>query len=84
MSERRQEHFNEAFDFAEDLDRVVIGLEDAGVWDASAVAAIDRVVLRLRARGVDVDLQGLCDRSASLVERPATHDKPGAALPTGH
>ena len=40
--------FLERFDFQEDLDRVVVDLSRAHVWDASAVAALDKAV---RGRG---------------------------------
>ncbi len=79
------EDFGDAFDFKEAVERVVIDVTDASVWDASAVAAIDRAVLKFRARGAEVELVGLSPRCASLIERIGTHDKPGAALPTaGH
>jgi len=66
------------FDFADDVDRVVLDLSAAHVWDASAVAAIDKAVLRFRRRGVAVDVVGLNPLSAQLHDRLAVHDKPGA------
>src|SRR5699024_10604047 len=47
------------FDYLEDLDRVVIDLTDAHVWDTSAVAALDAVNAKFRAHGIDADLIGL-------------------------
>jgi sulfate permease, SulP family len=73
------------FDFHEDVDRVVLDLSRAHVWDHSAVAAIDRAVLRYRRRGVEVEVAGLNEASAMLLSRLATHDKPGALdLAPGH
>lgn len=72
--------FLDFFDFQEDVDRVVIDLSASHVWDGSAVAAIDKAVMRFRARGVDVDVVGLNERSASLLGRLAVHDKPDAKL----
>ena len=43
--------FTEFFDFKEVLDKVVIDLSEAHFWDISAVAALDRVVLKFRPRG---------------------------------
>ena len=57
---------------------VVIDLGEAHIWDDSAVAAVDRVVLRLRALKVKVELHEMNDESALLVRRLAIHDKPGA------
>jgi sulfate permease, SulP family len=70
--------FLEQFDFHENLDRIVIDLTNAHVWDGSAVAAIDTLVLRFRRRGVAVQIVGLNEASASLMETLAMHDKPGA------
>lgn len=66
------------FDYQEEVDRVVIDLTHAHIWDGSAVAALDKVVLRLRQRGVSVEVMGLNEASATLVERLAIHDKEGA------
>jgi sulfate permease, SulP family len=70
--------FLEHFDFHEDVDHVVLDLSRSHVWDGSAVAAIDKAVLRYRRRGVTVQVVGLNEASASLLETLAVHDKPGA------
>jgi SulP family sulfate permease len=73
------------FDFAEAVERVVLDLSRAHVWDHSAVAAIDKAVLRFRRRGVEVELVGLNEASATLLSRLAVHDKPGApTMAPGH
>ena len=38
--------------------------------------AVDKVVLRYRKRGVKVELIGLNEASATLLERLAIHDQP--------
>lgn len=78
------EDFLAAIDHREEVSRVTIDFTDAHIWDASAVAAIDRVVLKLRARGIDVELVGINKASASLLDKVALHDKPGAAAAIGH
>ena len=65
------------FDFSADVDRVVLDLSRAHVWDASAAVAIDKAVHRFGARGVEVEVVGLGPESASIVERMA---KPEMAL----
>ena len=70
--------FAEAFDFREVLTKVRIDVSHAHFWDLSAVAALDRVVLKFRREGAEVELYGLNEASKTLVLRIAQHDKPGA------
>ncbi len=73
------------FDFLEDVDHVVLDLTHSHVWDASAVAAIDKAVLKFRSRGVQTKVIGLNQASATLLDRIAVHDKPGAMnVAVGH
>ena len=72
------EKFVEAFDFREAVGKVVIDLSRAHFWDITAVSALDKVVLRFRRDGADVELIGLNEASATIVDRFAVHDKPGA------
>jgi sulfate permease, SulP family len=74
------ETFQAAFDFREVIDRVVIDVHEAHFWDISAVAMLDKVVLKFRREGTDVDIIGLNEASATLVDRFATHDKEGAVI----
>ncbi len=69
------ETFVNAFNFRETVERVVIDLTHAHLWDQSSVDAIDKVVLRFRKRGIQVDLIGLNEASATLIDRLAIHDK---------
>ncbi|NEP18067.1 MAG: SulP family inorganic anion transporter, partial [Leptolyngbya sp. SIO4C1] len=70
--------FLAAFDFAEHLDRIVIDLSEAHLWDQSAVMAIDKVVLKFRRKGTDAKLVGLNEASQTLIDNLAIHDKPDA------
>jgi sulfate permease, SulP family len=77
--------FFDAFDFEEALDRVVIDVTNAHLWDISAVAALDRVVIKFRRDGAIVDLLGMNDASSTIVDRLALHDKAGdLELAGGH
>lgn len=77
--------FSEAIDVLEPVERLVIDVHAAHFWDISAIAALDRVVLRARARGHDVAVIGLNEASATLVERFGRHDKDdAAAVPAAH
>ncbi len=66
------------FDYQEDVGRIIIDLTHSHIWDGSAVAAIDKVVLRFRKRGVAVDVIGMNEASTTLLERLAIHDKADA------
>jgi len=72
------DEFNASFDFKEALDRVVIDLSPAHIWDISSVAAVDMVVLKFRREGAEVEIVGLNQASETIVDKLAIHDKPGA------
>ncbi len=72
------EDFMDAFDFREALDRVVIDVSRAHIWDISSVQALDMAVLKFRRDGAEVEIIGLNEASGTIVDRLATHDKPGA------
>jgi len=72
------ESFVDAFDFKEVLDRVVIDVSQAHFWDISAVGTLDKAILKFRREGTEVEVIGLNKASAAMVDRFATHDKPGA------
>lgn len=71
--------FIASFDFKEGVDKVVIDLTRAHFWDITAVGALDKVVLKFRRDGADVEVIGLNEASATIVDRFGVHDKPDAA-----
>lgn len=72
------EKFTASFDFKEALDKVVIDLSRAHFWDITAVGALDKVVIKFRREGADVEILGLNEASATIVDRFGVHDKPDA------
>jgi SulP family sulfate permease len=72
--------FVAAFNFKDKVETVEINLSEAHLWDDSAVAAIDKIVLKYREQGTEVKLTGLDEASSTLVKKLAVHDKPGAKL----
>ena len=70
--------FVAAFDFKEALDKVTIDLNRAHFWDITAVAALDKVVIKFRREGTEVEVLGLNEASATIVDRFGVHDKPDA------
>ena len=72
--------FAEAFDFREVIETVRIDVSHAHFWDLSAINALDRVVLKFRREGTEVDIIGMNEASQTLVLKVAKYDKPGAEL----
>lgn len=70
--------FTNSFDFKEAVDRIIIDLTHAHFWDITSVSALDKVVIKFRREGTKVDLIGLNEASATIVDRFAVHDKPEA------
>ncbi len=67
--------FLNAFDFKENVDFVKIDLTHAHLWDQSAIAALDKVVINFRRNGAEVEVVGLNEASATLVDKLGVHDK---------
>ncbi|NYZ61738.1 SulP family inorganic anion transporter [Luteimonas deserti] len=79
------ERFVSAFDVREALERVTIDVSAAHFWDLSAVGALDKVVLKFRREGAQVEIIGLNAASATIVDQLGVHDKPDAErLMGGH
>lgn len=72
------EDFMKAFDFREVLEKVIIDVSRAHIWDISSVSALDMAVLKFRREGAEVEIIGLNEASETIVDRLAIHDKPGA------
>ncbi|MBI46348.1 MAG: sodium-independent anion transporter [Marinobacter sp.] len=72
------EKFTESFDFKEAVDNVVIDLSRAHFWDITAVGALDKAVIKFRREGSEVEVIGLNEASATIVDRFGVHDKPDA------
>ncbi len=72
------ERFVAAFDFKEVIEKVRIDVSRAHFWDITAVTALDKVVMKFRREGTEVEVIGLNEASATLIDRFAVHDKPDA------
>ena len=79
------EDFLSAFDFAEPLATVGIDVSKAHIWDLTGVNAIDIAVLKFRKAGVEAEVIGLNEASATIMDKLAMHDRPDAmAKVLGH
>lgn len=70
--------FVREFDFKEVLAKVRIDVSQAHFWDLTAVGALDKVVLKFRREGTEVEILGLNEASTTMVDRLGVHDKPDA------
>ncbi|WP_374145888.1 STAS domain-containing protein, partial [Sphingomonas sp. 28-63-12] len=61
----------------EDAPRIAIDVSGAHFWDISGVAALDKIIARLRREGREVEVIGYNRASADIIDRFALHDKTG-------
>ena len=71
------DNFVAAFDFREVIDKVVIDVSRAHFWDITAVSALDKVVVKFRREGTEVEVVGLNEASATMVDKFGVHHKDG-------
>lgn len=73
--------FADAIDVAEPVARIVVDVTAAHFWDISAISALDRVVMKAQRHGRAIEVVGLNDASAAMVERFASHKAAVAITP---
>lgn len=78
--------FIASFDFKEALENVTIDLSAAHFWDVTSVSALDKVVVKFRREGMQVELIGMNQATQTIVDKFGVHDKPEEVekLLTGH
>ncbi|MDP5141836.1 SulP family inorganic anion transporter [Rheinheimera baltica] len=72
------EQFIAGFNFKEAVEQVQIDLSRAHFWDITAISSLDKVVLKFRREGTKVELIGLNEASATLVDKFGVHNQPDA------
>lgn len=72
------DRFTSSFDFKEVIEYVRIDVSRTHFWDITAVNALDKVVMKFRREGTVVEVLGMNEASATLVDKFAVHDKPEA------
>ncbi|MGI9288423.1 MAG: SulP family inorganic anion transporter [Pseudomonadales bacterium] len=70
------EQFVNAFDFKEVVERVTIDVSEAHFWDITSVSAFDKVVIKFRREGAEVEVIGMNEASATIVDRFGVQGKP--------
>ncbi|NET00718.1 MAG: SulP family inorganic anion transporter [Sphaerospermopsis sp. SIO1G1] len=59
----------DSFDFTEQVQKVTIDLTHAHLWDQGAAEVLDKAVLKFRRQGIEVELLGLNEPSATLLNK---------------
>ncbi|HEX9776902.1 MAG TPA: SulP family inorganic anion transporter [Geopsychrobacteraceae bacterium] len=72
------DQFIASFDLREAVAKVEIDLDRAHFWDITAIGALDKVILKFRREGTEVEIFGMNKASETMVDRFAVHDKPDA------
>ena len=72
------DQFIASFDFKEVIEKVRIDVSRAHFWDITAISALDKVILKFRREATEVEVVGLNEASATMVDRFAVHDKDDA------
>ncbi len=71
------DRFTRSFNDEQGAKNVVINMTGAHFWDISGVAALDKIVDRLRRDGCEVSIIGFNRASADIIDKFARHDKTG-------
>ncbi|NAW87505.1 SulP family inorganic anion transporter [Photobacterium halotolerans] len=70
------DQFLASFDYKEVLERVTIDLSSAHFWDITAVSSLDKAALKFRREGTQVNIIGMNEATATIVDKFGVHDKP--------
>lgn len=66
--------FTNSFSYEGNLKQVTLDFTNTHIWDDSAVAAIDKIMLKFMEKGTTVTLEGLNNDSQALIRRLTTSD----------
>ncbi|MGE7662456.1 SulP family inorganic anion transporter [Peribacillus sp. NPDC097197] len=67
--------FISKFDTKEKAESIIIDFSNSKIWDASAVGAVERVILKYRVQGKTVQVLGLDQESSQLLKNLASYEK---------
>ena len=70
------EQFVESFDFKEVVGKVLIDLSNAHFWDITAVSTLDKVVIKFRREGAEVEIIGMSEATETIVDKFGVHNDP--------
>ncbi len=68
------DNFISRFNFKDVVEKVTIDMTQAHFWDLTGVGALDKVVLKFRREGTKVEILGMNEASATIVEKLGIYD----------
>jgi len=68
--------FADSFDFKKVVEHITIDLSHAHFWDITAVASLDKVVIKFRREGTEVEVLGMNEATRTVVDKFGVYDKP--------
>lgn len=63
------EKFEAAFDFKTAHDKIVIDLHRAHFWDVTAISSLEKIIVKYKRLGTEVELQGMSEATKTLVDK---------------
>tara|TARA_R110001592_G_scaffold363381_1_gene686577 strand:- start:1301 stop:2788 length:1488 start_codon:yes stop_codon:yes gene_type:complete len=70
------EQFIESFEFKEAVGKVIIDLTHAHFWDITSVSSLDKVVIKFRREGAEVEIIGMSEATETIVDKFGVHSDP--------
>jgi len=70
------EQFIDSFDFKEVVNKVIIDLTHSHFWDITSVSSLDKVVIKFRREGADVEIIGMSEATETIVDKFGVHNDP--------
>lgn len=70
------DQFVESFDFKEVVSKVTIDLTNAHFWDITSVSTLDKVVIKFRREGAEVEIIGMSQATETIVDKFGVHNSP--------
>tara|TARA_R110002072_G_scaffold1780_3_gene14630 strand:- start:28092 stop:29579 length:1488 start_codon:yes stop_codon:yes gene_type:complete len=70
------EQFVESFEFKKAVSKVIIDLTHAHFWDITSVSSLDKVVVKFRRDGAEVEVIGMSEATETIVDKFGVHNDP--------
>ena len=62
-------HFVNEFDFSETVEKIIIDVSNAHIWDVTSVAALETVTTRFQEKGTLIQIIGINHASKKIIHK---------------